>query len=255
MRSGDLASLADVTVRTLRHYHRIGILPEPGRDASGYRRYTIHDLIRLLRIRRLAALGIPLDQVASVLDSEERDHDDLLSGLERELDAQIARLTRQKALLGVIREHRASPDVPPELARFFETFALADASPAMNRIDRDQSVLLAHLLGEEGIAQLTGFYERIAAPGVIEVVTELARRFDRLEADADPEVTGRLADDFAGRIGALVTGLTGPDGQADLLDGRLLGLFDQYMNDALNPAQKIVIARVMERLEALPGPR
>ncbi|MEU4830908.1 MerR family transcriptional regulator [Streptosporangium sp. NPDC023615] len=253
MRSSDLASLADVTVRTLRHYHRIGILPEPERDPSGYRRYTIHDLIRLLRIKRLAALGLPLDRVAGVLDSEEEDHDDLLGDLERELDAQIARLTRQRTLLGVIREHRASPDVPPELARFFETFALAGASPAMNRIDRDQSVLLAHLLGEEGVPHLTGFYERIAAPGTIEVVTELARRFDRLEADADPAVVGRLADDFAERMGALVAELTWPDGRDNLLDGKLYGLFDQYMRDALNPAQKIVIARVMERLGAPPG--
>ncbi|MGC5010207.1 MerR family transcriptional regulator [Streptosporangium sp. DT93] len=253
MRSSDLASLADVTVRTLRHYHRIGILPEPERDPSGYRRYTIHDLIRLLRIKRLAALGLPLDRVAGVLDAEEGDHDDLLGGLERELDDRIARLTRQRTLLRVIREHRTAPDVPPELARFFAAFALAGTSPAMNRIDRDQSVLLAHLLGEEGVSYLTVFYERVAAPGTVEVVTELARRFDRLEADADPAVVGRLADDFAERMGALVAGLTWPEGSADLLDRKVHELFDQYMRDALNPAQKIVIARVTERLEAPPA--
>ena len=36
LRSGDVAKLAGVTVRTLRHYRRIGLLPEPPRDDNGY---------------------------------------------------------------------------------------------------------------------------------------------------------------------------------------------------------------------------
>ena len=36
---GQLASYTGVTVRAVRHYHQIGLLPEPDRDASGYRRY------------------------------------------------------------------------------------------------------------------------------------------------------------------------------------------------------------------------
>ncbi|GAA4206832.1 MerR family transcriptional regulator [Streptosporangium oxazolinicum] len=253
MRSSELASLADVTVRTLRHYHRIGVLPEPGRDPSGYRRYTIHDLVRLLRVKRLAALGIPLHKVAGILDSEE-DHHDLLSDLERELDAQIARLTKQKTMLGIIRKHRTLPDVPPELARFFAAFALSGVSPAMNRIDREQSVLLAHLVGEAGIEHLTGFYEHIAAPGTAEVVTGLARRFDRLDADAGPAVVDRLVDDFTERVGRIVVEFTGRNGGADLLDRESYGLFYQHMRDALNAAQRTALSRIMERLEALTGP-
>lgn len=40
MRSGELAELAGVSVRTLRHYHRIGLLPEPPRTSAGYRTYA-----------------------------------------------------------------------------------------------------------------------------------------------------------------------------------------------------------------------
>lgn len=36
---GHLAAHTGVTVRAIRHYHHIGLLPEPERDASGYRRY------------------------------------------------------------------------------------------------------------------------------------------------------------------------------------------------------------------------
>ncbi len=50
MRSRKPASLAGVTVRTIRHYHQIDLLAEPPRDANGYRRYGVQHLVRLLRI-------------------------------------------------------------------------------------------------------------------------------------------------------------------------------------------------------------
>ena len=51
MRSGEIARLAGVTVRTLRHYRSIGLLPEPNRSDNGYCEYTLDDLLRLLRIK------------------------------------------------------------------------------------------------------------------------------------------------------------------------------------------------------------
>jgi DNA-binding transcriptional MerR regulator len=56
---GDAARLSGLTSRAIRHYHAIGLLPEPARDASGYRRYGTADLITLVRIGRLRALGMP----------------------------------------------------------------------------------------------------------------------------------------------------------------------------------------------------
>src|SRR5919202_556228 len=57
---GHLASYAGVTVRAVRHYHQIGLLPEPERDASGYRTYDAAAVVRLIRIRTLAEAGVPL---------------------------------------------------------------------------------------------------------------------------------------------------------------------------------------------------
>ncbi|MGY2061630.1 MerR family DNA-binding transcriptional regulator, partial [Nocardia gipuzkoensis] len=48
---GQLATAAGVTVRTVRHYHHVGLLPEPERDASGYRRYGAQAAVDLIRIR------------------------------------------------------------------------------------------------------------------------------------------------------------------------------------------------------------
>lgn len=39
MRIGEFAELVGVTTRTVRHYHHIGLLPEPDRSANGYRIY------------------------------------------------------------------------------------------------------------------------------------------------------------------------------------------------------------------------
>jgi DNA-binding transcriptional MerR regulator len=70
LRIGELAELAGTSTRTVRHYHRIGLLDEPERDGSGYRRYGPADVVRLVRIRRLRGLGMPLDQIAAGLDAE-----------------------------------------------------------------------------------------------------------------------------------------------------------------------------------------
>ena len=51
---GQLAEYAGVTIKAVRLYHRRGLLPEPPRDTSGYRRYTAEDAIALVKIRTLA---------------------------------------------------------------------------------------------------------------------------------------------------------------------------------------------------------
>ena len=68
LRSGELAKLAGVTVRTLRHYRTIGLLPEPPRGDNGYCSYGIEDLARVLRIKRLSSLGFSLEDIGGMLD-------------------------------------------------------------------------------------------------------------------------------------------------------------------------------------------
>ncbi|MFF3442344.1 MerR family transcriptional regulator [Streptosporangium sp. NPDC002721] len=61
--TSELATLAGTTVNTIRHYHRLGLLEEPDRRYNGYKQYETLDLVRLLRIRRLAELGVPLSRI------------------------------------------------------------------------------------------------------------------------------------------------------------------------------------------------
>lgn len=85
MRIGDVARIVGVSTRTIRHYHRIGLLGEPARESNGYRTYGLDDVVLLLRIRRLAETGMSLDEIADVLDDDERHRD--LDEVLAELDA------------------------------------------------------------------------------------------------------------------------------------------------------------------------
>lgn len=70
---GELARLAGVTVRTLHHYDRIGLLRPSGRTSAGYRSYDVHDLDRLHQVLVYRGLGFPLDEVATLLDDPDAD--------------------------------------------------------------------------------------------------------------------------------------------------------------------------------------
>lgn len=254
MQSTELASLAGVTVRTLRHYHQVGILPEPPRGTNGYRRYGVHDLIRVLRIRRLAALGVPLEEMPGLLDDatgaqESTDASDaaaLLDRLDRELEAQLERIAGQRALIAQLRRGSGAPDVPPELAPFLVLLAGMTPSPDVARMDRDQTVLLAHLAGETGMPHLVGFFERLSEPDLLPAVTSIATRFESLGASTSPEELERFVDDVVATFTPVLAALEEAGG-LDLSPGA--HLFDEYTRSTLDETKQRAIALIGERLE------
>ena len=67
---GEVAALAGVTVRTLHHYDRIGLLSPSGRSAAGYRLYAPADLDRLHSVLLYRELGFSLEDVADLLSGD-----------------------------------------------------------------------------------------------------------------------------------------------------------------------------------------
>lgn len=65
---GESAARLGVTVRTLHHWHEIGLVAPSGRSAAGYRLYAAADLGRAQRVLAYRALGLPLDRIAALLD-------------------------------------------------------------------------------------------------------------------------------------------------------------------------------------------
>lgn len=92
---GDAAAFAGTTPRAIRHYHEIGLLPEPERGVDG-RRYGYDDMIRILWIRKMAGAGISLDDMRAAFDQALR-MEEILSRLEDTLAAQEAEIKRQRA--------------------------------------------------------------------------------------------------------------------------------------------------------------
>ncbi|MBF6349448.1 MULTISPECIES: MerR family transcriptional regulator [Nocardia] len=64
---GQLARYAGVTIKAVRVYHGRGLLSEPPRDASGYRRYTAADAVELVKIKTLVQAGVPLARIKELL--------------------------------------------------------------------------------------------------------------------------------------------------------------------------------------------
>src|SRR3979411_2642060 len=67
---GQLAAYAGVTIKAVRHYHKRGLLEEPSRDSSGYRRYTAQHAIDLVKIKTLAEAGVPLARIKELFTAE-----------------------------------------------------------------------------------------------------------------------------------------------------------------------------------------
>ncbi|MFJ4843357.1 MerR family transcriptional regulator [Streptomyces sp. NPDC088746] len=174
-----LAELAGTTLKTVRHYHEVGLLDEPERAANGYKRYGIKHLVRLLRLRRLVDLGVPLSDIPSVEAADERGKQ-ILRALDAELAASIERQRRMRGELAAILDDRASIDLP------------ADFEPlARDLPEAQRSFLLAYSSILTPVA-MSALQEQLAAPR-----SDVAEQFDALPADAPEDMRQRIAEGLA----------------------------------------------------------
>ncbi|MFH8760802.1 MerR family transcriptional regulator [Streptomyces althioticus] len=91
---GQVAAFAGVTVRTLHHYDKAGLLSPSDRSRAGYRLYGEADLVRLQQILFYRELGFSLDEIASLLENPQANALERLQDRLRRLNEEIARLRR-----------------------------------------------------------------------------------------------------------------------------------------------------------------
>jgi DNA-binding transcriptional MerR regulator len=145
---GQLAAYVGVTVRAVRHYHQRGLLPEPERDASGYRRYDAQAVIDLIRIKTLADSGVPLARVAELLEAPPepfakavREIDEALRARIRDLEEQRLRVAELVAGDGLF--------LPAEVVAYLDELRDAGVSDRTVRLERDGWLLVAARVPEE----------------------------------------------------------------------------------------------------------
>jgi DNA-binding transcriptional MerR regulator len=93
---GQLAQYAGVTIKAVRHYHQRGLLPEPSRDGSGYRRYDAEHAIQLVKIKTLAEAGVPLGRVKEMLSAGADQFGAAIAEIDRDLSRQAEAIRRSR---------------------------------------------------------------------------------------------------------------------------------------------------------------
>ncbi|MEV7489701.1 MerR family transcriptional regulator [Streptomyces anulatus] len=91
---GQVSAFAGVTVRTLHHYDKAGLLSPSDRSHAGYRLYSEADLVRLQQILFYRELRFPLDEIAAIFNDPQANPLERLRVRQRQLNEEIARLQR-----------------------------------------------------------------------------------------------------------------------------------------------------------------
>jgi Cd(II)/Pb(II)-responsive transcriptional regulator len=86
MKIGEISKRSSVPVETIRYYEKIGLLPKPDREVSGYRAYRNAHLDRLLFIKRCRNLDMAQDEIRELIRLSENPEADC-----GEVDALLAR--------------------------------------------------------------------------------------------------------------------------------------------------------------------
>jgi len=138
---GQLAAYAGVTVRAVRHYHQIGLLPEPERDASGYRRYGARAAVSLIKIRTLANAGVPLSQIGQMLEADASTFAEAIQRIDSHLRDEIERLETSRKQIAQLTAGD-SLTLPPEVISYLDRLREIGASERMVEAERDGWILV-----------------------------------------------------------------------------------------------------------------
>lgn len=121
---------------------KIGLLPEPEHDRSGYRNYEAAAVVRLIRIRTLADAGVPLARVQELLDAGPKDFAGGVQGIDKAPRADIRRLqdTRSRLARLAAGEHLA---LPQRFVDYLDRLRGLGAEERYIEMERDAWIMIA----------------------------------------------------------------------------------------------------------------
>ncbi|SNY59491.1 MerR family transcriptional regulator [Paractinoplanes atraurantiacus] len=195
MRVKELADLTGTTVRTIRYYHQIGLVPVPER-CGGHRDYDLVHVARLVRIRWLAQAGIPLATIAVMLGDQApaaatpdlrrqsvlADLRAGVSALEQQLlELQAQRDRMRRLIAGVERDGHLSP-MPPAVASFYDRMQTRAADEKTRRVIRQERdfMELAFYRGDMPVESAV-VYEKLTEAGLADSIALFGQIAEREE--------------------------------------------------------------------------
>jgi DNA-binding transcriptional MerR regulator len=187
---GQLAGYAGVTVKAIRHYHRRGLLAEPPRDSSGYRRYSAEHATDLVKIKALAEAGVPLSRIKELLAADPDQFAAAIAEIDRTLQQRAEHLQRTRERIARL----SAGDrlfVSAEVADFLERLGELGVSQRSVQMERDGWILLQSVSPEEAAIWIADKRDAIEDPEFRAIYLESDAAFGwspedpRLDALAD----------------------------------------------------------------------
>lgn len=206
---GQAAAFVGVTVKTVRHYHKLGLVPEPERDSSGYRRYSADDLLRIVQVRTLAAAGAPLAGIGDLLDAEDDAFAAGLAEVERQLTAQIEELSARRATLHQLTDGNRAL-LPDRAVALLERMPGLGFAPDEIASAREGLVLAKALVPERFDDHLAAIEDAVLDPAFVTLSKRAAEAAGWAPDDPRiPDLATAMADHYLGHPDHLriVTGM------------------------------------------------
>lgn len=196
-----LAKYVGVTARAVRHYHALGLLPEPPRDGSGYRRYGADGVIALTRIKALASAGVPLSQIETLMGLSADDFKAAIASIKADITGRVAQLEETKRRLDALQsgDRMFVSEVIADYLKYLRHIGLSEATVAY---ERSAWILISALHPRYADTWAAEKKAMIARPGVAALyrrldearnwpigdprIVKLARKIVRILARRDP---------------------------------------------------------------------
>jgi DNA-binding transcriptional MerR regulator len=251
-----LAKHAGVTVRAVRHYHQIGLLPEAERNGSGYRTYDAAAVVRLIRIRTLADAGVPLARVEELLDASHEEFAASVREIDRELRAEIRRLQRNRERIAKLAAGEQLA-LPHSVVEYLDRLRGLGVDERYIELERDSWIMVAAQVPHRIDAMIAKKHAELDDPEVVKLYRLLSEAID-WPAD-DPRVV-EIADILERlMIRALEAGEL--DAGADGLDDPFVDLLDATTAESAPVAERLLAIleergwRGWTRIERVPADR
>lgn len=234
-----LAAYAGVTVAAIRHYHKIGLLPEPDRERSGYRSYDAAAVVRLIRIHVLASAGVPLAKVEDLLDASPADFAERVREIDRRLRVEVRQLqdTRTRLARLATGEHMA---LPASVVGYLDRLRDLGVQERYIELERDAWIMVAAQLPEQIDTIIAGKHADLDDPDLVRFYSLVSGALDWAEDDPRVVEAADILDRLLTR--AADTGDLNQDG----LDGPFAELLDATMAESA-PAAKRLLTLLEER--------
>ena len=174
---GQLAGYAGVTIKAVRHYHQRGLLEEPPRDSSGYRRYTAEHATHLVKIKTLADAGVPLARIKELLAATPEQFAEAIAEIDRNLRQRAEEIHRTRERLAELHAGDRL-FVSAEAADYLDRLRELGVSQRGVQMERDGWILMQSVAPQQAAIWIADKRDAIGDPEFCALYLEYDAAFD-----------------------------------------------------------------------------